>query len=219
MRTIRINRPKRLEAAMTGLIVEVDGGKIGKLGNGTMCTAQIDEHAHELYLHGGKLAAKGFSTKLSIPAGDNSYTFQVDMMSISSGGSSYKPVLRPCGDAVLKGTTRTVTLLGTTLTTVLLDEKLRELLVKLPQARLQLVLQQNQWGLLLCCESQKKAILTQPYSQAKGGLLALTLNTIEHGDLKTPEGLEKLTNQIFEEYINYLPDYKRVSPNEFVLVR
>ena len=56
-------------------------------------------------------------------------------------------------------------------------------------------------------------MLTQPYSHTRGGLMAAALNTLEHNDLQTPEGRVEVTNQIFEEYLNYLPDYQRVGEN------
>lgn len=57
-----------MEAAATGLVVDVDGQKgKDKLKNGG---------------------------EITIPAGPYSYTFQMDMLTTTNG---YKPVLRPCG--------------------------------------------------------------------------------------------------------------------------
>ena len=69
MRTLRICRPKRMEAALVKLIMEVDEKNIGKLSNGNELSVSVDEQAHTLFVHGGKLAGKSFSSKLMIPAG------------------------------------------------------------------------------------------------------------------------------------------------------
>lgn len=217
MRTLRICRPKRMEAALVKLIVEVDEKNIGKLRNGNELSVSVDEQAHTLFVHGGKLAGKSFSSKLMIPAGSCSYSFQIDMLPVSGASNNYKPVFRPCGGSPLKDTTRVVTLLGATLTIALLDANLRDILAKIPQARLQLILEEQQWRLDLCAGAQRKAVLTQPYSQTKGKTLGLMINAIEHAGLQTPEGREKLTNQIFDQYVCFFPDYCRTGPNEFAL--
>ncbi|MGN0746035.1 MAG: hypothetical protein ACI4ML_05120 [Aristaeellaceae bacterium] len=211
MREIRINRPKRMEAAMTGLQVELDGQRQGKLANGAQLAFPADEKAHELNLHGGMLAGKAFSAQLHIPAGIHSYAFQVDMLSLTNG---YKPVLRPCGSERLPDCTRTITLIGTTLTMALMDDKLRGVLAQLPQARLSLDLADSQWQLLLCAGAARKAVLQQPYSQTKGSLLAGAINAIEHHDLQTPEGRSSMIQKLFDGYLRYLPDYEITVPNE-----
>ena len=53
MRTIIINRPKRIEASMSSLIIEIDGVNVGKLGNGKVFSTKVDEQSHELHIHGG----------------------------------------------------------------------------------------------------------------------------------------------------------------------
>lgn len=210
MRILKIRRPKDMKASLSKLIVEIDGEKVDKLANGQEITATIDERAHELYIHGGKLAGKEFSTKLMIPAGGFSYTFQTDMMEVNTkyGSSIYKPVLLPCGDTPRTEVSRVVQLMAATLTAMLLDQKLRDILIKIPEARLKLVLGQQEWGLVACVGTERKTLTTQPYSHRKGSLLAAVTNTIEHGDLQTPEGREKLTDMIFSEYLKYLPDYQ-----------
>lgn len=214
MRSIIINRPKRMEASMSSLIVEIDGVKVGKLGNGKVFSTKVDEQSHELHIHGGALAGKAFASKLKIPAGGFSYSFQVEMLTISGGTANYKPVLRPCGEAALNSTTRTVLLMGISLTIALLDEGLRDILKKLSNATLRLELSETEWRLDLCVEGQRKTVLTQPYSQQKGSLLAAVSNAIEHSGLHSPEDRTAFVDKLFDEWLNYLPDYRRVGPNE-----
>ena len=216
MREITVIRPKRMEAAAVGLVLEIDGKKVGKLGNGGQASAQIDENSHELYIHGGLLAGKAFSAKLSIPAGPHSYTFQIDMLSITNG---YKPVLRPTDGARLKDTLRSVTLIGVTLTDVLLNPKLHELAAALPEARFQLVLNEDKWCLMLMLGTQRQVITESPYSQTTGGLIGATLNIIDHADLKTPEGRMKMTDQIMTEYLAYLPGFSRTGADQFIMIK
>ena len=109
MRTIKIYRPKMMEACACKLIVEMDGKVIGKLANGMDISTEVDEQKHELYLHGGMFAGKDFSCKLSIPAGRYDYTLQTDMLSLTNG---YKPMLRPCGTAPMGSAPRLRLLLG-----------------------------------------------------------------------------------------------------------
>ena len=77
--------------------------------------------------------------------------------------------------------------------------------------------EEQQWRLDFCAGAQRKAVLTQPYSQTKGETLGLMINAIEHAELRTPEGREKLTNKIFDQYVCFFPDYCRTGPNEFAL--
>lgn len=212
MRQIRIIRPKRMEASATALVVDVDGQKgKDKLKNGTELTISLDEQAHELYIHGGMLAGKDFSEKLTIPAGIHSYTFQIDMLSITNG---YKPVLRPCGSERLKDQTRTITLIGRTLTLALLDPGLRETMAKLPGCTLKIVLTQSKWGLVLCLGQEKKVVLEQPYSHHKGGLMAFAMNSIEAVATQDEEGRAKTMETLFAEYVGFLPGYQRVGADE-----
>lgn len=214
MRTIKIYRPKMMEACACKLIVEMDGKVIGKLANGMDISAEVDEQKHELYLHGGMFAGKDFSCKLNIPAGRYDYTLQTDMLSLTNG---YKPMLRPCGTAPMGSAPRLRLLLGSTLTTLLLDDKLRDILKKLPGSRLNLVLEQEQWRLDVRLGQERKTLFTSPYSQTKGKLMAAAMNAVEQADLKTPEGREKLTELFLRDYVAYLPDYHLTGPGEFAL--
>lgn len=211
MREIKLIRPKRMEAAMNGLIVEIDGKKEGKLGNGGQLVLQTDDNAHELYLHGGLLAGKAFSVKQPIPADTHAYTFQVDMLSITNG---YAPVLRPTNGETLKDTLRIISLMGAMLTDALLHPNLRSLVVKLPEAKFSLRLDAQEWHLILSCGPEHKPVLSRPYSQTKGGLLGAAINLINHADLHTPEGRDRMIDQIFSEYLIYLPGYTRTGVNE-----
>ena len=214
MRVINIIRAKRMNGAAMKLTVEVDGYKMGKLGNGQQLAVQVDENVHELYVHGGALAGKEFCDRLPIPAGTYAYGFQIDMISYKNNNT--KPILRPCADTALPENLRTISLIGITLTSVLLDAKLRSALVQMPQAVFQLGLYEDGWLLFLCHGGQKQVLVRQPYGQTRGSLLAAAINAIEHGDLKTPEGRAKVTEKIFADYLNYLPDYHRVGPDTFM---
>ncbi|MGN0184696.1 MAG: hypothetical protein ACI4AL_06225 [Aristaeellaceae bacterium] len=199
---------------MAKLTVEIDGKQIGKLTNGHELSTSIDEQAHELHVHFGVLGGKKCSTKLMIPAGSFSYALQVEMLELTTGN---KPVLVPCGGSVQNVPPRVVQLMVSTLTTALMDQKLRDIFIKVPGVRLQLVVEEQQWGLVACAGTARKTLLVQPYSQIKGSLLAAMNNYLEHADLHTPEGREKFTNMIFTEYLQYLPDYQQVGNHEFVL--
>lgn len=212
MRRIRIIRPSRAESSLMGLTVEADGVKKGKLGNGKELAFEVDENAHELYLHGGILAGKDFSENLTIPAGSYSYTFQVDMMTVNGGND--KPVLRPCGNARLKDQTRTITLIGRTLIILLMDEKLRGILREAKDARLHIVLEQAQWGVLLYIGENRQVVMKQPYSHHKGGLMAAAMNAAEAVHTRDEAGRAATMETIFTDYLAYLPGYQRTGTNE-----
>lgn len=214
MRTLKIYRPKRMMGWASKMVVEIDGKKMDKLASGKEFSATIDEQAHELHVHFGLLAGKNCSAKLMIPAGSYSYAFQTEMMELTNGN---KPVLLPYGGTPQNEPSRVVQLMVSTLTIALLDQKIRDILVKVPGARLRLVVEEQQWGLVICAGTEKKALLVQPYSRIKGSLLAVAINVLEHGDLQTPEGREKFTRMIFTEYLQYLPDYQQVGNCELVL--
>lgn len=214
MRTLKIYRPKRMLAGMSKMIVEIDGKKIDKMTNGQELSTTIDERAHELHVHFGVLAGKNCSSKLMIPAGDFSYAFQTEMLELTNGS---KPVLLPYGGIPQNEPSRVVQLMVSTLTAALLDQKLQDILVKVPGARLQLVVEEQQWELVVCAGTEKKALLVQPYSKRRGSLLAVATNVLEHGDLHTPENRDKFTRMIFTEYLQYLPDYQQVGNSELVL--
>lgn len=214
MRTLKIVRPKCMYGAMSKLTVEIDGKKIDKLANGKELSTSIDEQAHELHIHFGALAGKKCSSKLMIPAGSFSYALQTEMLELTNG---FMPVLVPAGGSAENEASRVIQLMVSTLTAALMDQKLRDILVKNPGARLQLVVEENQWGLIICAGAEKKTVLVQPYSKRKGNLFAVATNFLEHIDLNTPEGREKFTNMIFTEYLQYLPDYQQVGNHELML--
>ena len=214
MRTIKIFRPKRMLAGMTKMTVEIDGKKIGKLANGQELSTTIDEYAHELYVHFGVLAGKNCSSKLMIPAGRFSYALQTEMLELTNGNM---PVIVPFGGSLQNEPSRVVQLMVSTLTTALMDQKLRDVLAKIPGARLRLVVEEQQWGLVVCVGTERKSLLVQPYAKRKGSLLATATNFLEHIDLHTPEGREKFANMIFSEYLQYLPDYQQIGKFELIL--
>lgn len=214
MRTLYICRPKRMMAGMTKMIVEVDGKKIDKLANGKDLSTMIDEQAHELHVHFGMLGGKNCSFKLTIPAGQFSYSFQTEMMELTNGN---KPVLLPYGGFPQKEPSRVIQLMVSTLTAALLDPKLRDILAKIPGARLQLAVEEQQWGLILCVGAERKVLLVQPYSQRRGSLIAAATNMIEHGNLHSPEDRANFAQMIFMNYLQYLPDYQQVGPFELML--
>ena len=117
---------------------------------------------------------------------------------------------------MLNSTTRTVLLMGVSLTMALLDDGLRDILKKLSNATLRLELSEAEWRLDLCVEGQRKTVLTQPYSQKKGSLIAAVSNVVEHNMLHNPEDRAAFVDKLFDEWLNYLPDYRRVGPNELV---
>lgn len=125
MRTLTIYRPKCMEASLCKLIVEIDGQPVGKLANGKDISATIDENAHELHLHGGKLAGKNFAVNMTIPAGGFSYTLQTNMLDVTAkiGNSNYQPILLPCGNAPKQHASRVIQLMVATLTNALMDRK------------------------------------------------------------------------------------------------
>lgn len=214
MRTLKIFRPKRMLGSAAKMTVEIDGKKIDKLANGKELSTTIDAQTHELHVHFGALAGKKCSSKLMIPAGIFSYALQVEMLELTNGNM---PVLVPCGGSTQNEPSRVVQLMVSTLTTALMDQKLRDILAKVPGARLKLVVEENQWGLIICAGAERKTVLVQPYSKRRGNLFAVATNWLEHIDLNTPEGREKFTNMIFTEYLQYLPDYQCVNNFELVL--
>lgn len=217
MRTLKIYRLKNAWASLTKLTVEMDGKKIGKLANGKDLSIPINEQAHELHIRLGALAGKNASSRLMIPAGSFSYAFQTEMMELTNGT---RPVLVPYGGSDKAEPSRIMQLMVSTLTTVLLDQNLRDILVKAPDARLRLVVEEQQWGLVVCAGTERKTVLTQPFSHRKGGLLDAAINRIEQsmdGDLRTPEGRDTFADTIFTKYLQYLPDYQPGRSHELVL--
>lgn len=209
MRQILIYRPKRLECAASALKVEVNGKDVAKLKNNQRVVVDADDGAQEIRLHGGMLSGKSFQDKVTIPANNHNYQLRVDFLSVSSGSSSYIPMMRPCGDTQGKDDTRLITLLGATLFKLLMDEKVRQGLKALPGAYLRLLIEPAQWRLLLCLDGAAKELFHSEYSRATGGLTAALLNTIEHADLNSPEGRAKLCDKVLNDYVACLPDYER----------
>lgn len=213
MRTLKILRPKAMEASAMKLTVEVDGHPIGKVGNGKEITAEMDAQRHEIYLHGGFFADKNFCYKLTIPAGDYSYNLQIDMLSLTNG---YKPVLRPCGATPGKTRTRRDTLMAAELTDLFFNEKLREVL-KGVNGRLQIMPGTDTWKLDVCSGNARKTVTEMKYSSYSGSMLGAAVNNVEREKLSTPEGQLEFFNMLYEEYLRFLPDYTRTAPNEYAL--
>ena len=219
MSTLHIFRPKCMEASASKLIVEIDGNTAGKLANGGCVSVSIDEQAHELHLHGGRFAGKNFCVKLTIPSGSYSYTLQVNMLSVTGklGNSDYQPILLPCDGIAKQNGSRLIQLLVAMMTEALLTPKVRDALAKVPQARVQLALAEQDWKLIAIVGTQQIVMMTRPYSRITGSLLGVAANSVDHMNLKTPEGREKLATQIFDDYMRYLPDYERTGNHELML--
>lgn len=216
MRTLKLYRPKRTMACMSKVTVELDGKKIGKLANGKELSIPLDEQAHELQVRfwGGKK----YASKLAIPAGSFSYALQTEMLETTFGTT---PVLVPFGGPTDREPSRLVQLLVYTLTSALMDQNLRDIFTKLPDARLQLVMDAEKWELVVCAGSARKTVLVQPYSSRTGSAVAVTLNVLDHtmdGDLRKPEGRELFANMVFTKYLRHLPDYQVVGKHELTLV-
>ena len=212
MRTIRILRPRCMEASMNALFVEVDGERMEKLTNGKEATVTIDDAQHRVAVRGGKLASKHFFDELTIPAGNQSYVFFTNIMSLGDNG--YKPVLRPCaGEALKSNPIRPVLTIGREAVAIALDENLRGIMKQLPQSYLALNLDEGGWSMELRLNEERKQIVVRPYLQIKGKLMAVAMNAIENGNLKTPEGRAQTTETLMSEYLAYLPGYERVGNN------
>ena len=212
MRTVRIVRPGRMEAGAMALKAELDGAPVGKLKNKGELRLEMDEGAHEIALHGGFLAGKGFSNNLRVPAGAYSYSFQVDM--IAQGKSTnYKPVLRPCGEERLKDDTRTRSLIGVTCCQMLLDQRVRDLLDSAADAVAEVRLSQNGWSLTAIIAGERLPLFDQDYSHAEGGLLAMVTNLAEGAAVDTAEHRAATLEHLFGQYFAFLPDYERAGEN------
>lgn len=217
MREIIISRPRRFECSAVALKVEVNGKELAKLKNDKRIVMQVDEGPQVIRVHGGFWSGKAFQDTVKIPAGQYSYTFQVDFISASS--SNYVPLLRPFGGDHEKDDSRTITLLGSTLSKVLLEEKVREALRNIPGASLKLMLLPKEWRVLLWHDGGGQILLRSEYSHATGGLTAAIMNAVEHADLGTAEGREKMLDTIMNNYIAWLPDYERDGKYGLVLKR
>lgn len=211
MREIKITRTKQMEGGIAALSVDVDGEKKGKLPNGKEITLFVDEGAHEISVHGGVFTGKDYADKIVIPAGNYSYKLKIEMLTYKN--QNFKPVLR-AGDGIEKWVMRTTILMGIGLTQLLMDEKLRDILRKLPQARLKIIVEKTEWGVVLLCDGQGQIIVRQPHGQTKGKLMGLMLNALEQADFQTPEGCQKRLEQIFTDCLAFLPDYERTGEDE-----
>lgn len=207
MRQITISRPRRFECAAVALRVEVNGKKLAKLRNDKRIVMQVDEGKQVIRVHGGFFGGKAFQDTIKIPAGQHEYDFQVDF--ISAAETNYVPILRPCGGEFVKDDTRTVTLLGATLCKYLLEESVREMLRNLPDASIKVMLMEKEWRLVLFSGAGGKILLRSEYSRATGGLSAAIVNAIEHSDLGSQEGRDKLLEKIMTDYVAWLPEYER----------
>lgn len=147
------------------------------------------------------------------------YTLQTNMLDVTSkmGNSDYQPILLPCGNVPKQHASRVIRLMVATLTDTLLNPQFRDILATLPGRRVRLLVEAEKWGLVAFTESGQKTLLVQPFSQRKGSLLAAATNAIEHGDLKTPEGRAKMIREVFDGYLQYLPDYQLLDNDELEL--
>lgn len=160
-------------------------------------------------------ARRHFDSGSSSSSGSSfSCELQTEIMELTNGS---KPVLLPYGGASQNEPSRVVQLMVSTLTATLLDQKLRDILVKVPDARLQLVVEAQQWELAICAGTERKTLLVQPHSQRKGLLLDMALNAIDHRDLHAPEDRDKFACMILTEYLQYLPGYQQVGNRELAL--
>ena len=212
MRSIRIIRPRCMEAAMNALFVEIDGQRMEKLANGKEATVSIDEGKHSIAVRGGKLASKQFFDELVIPSGNQSYAFFINMMSLGDNG--YKPVLRPCkGEALKSSPVRPVLTIGREASAIVLDEKLRGMMKELSGSYLTLNLLEGGWSMEICFGPERKQIMARPYLKIKGKLMAAAMNLIEQGGFQTPESRAETTETLMSEYLALLPGYERVGEN------
>lgn len=206
MREIIVRRPKRFECSAAKLKIEVDGADVEKIKNNQQASVQAETGPVTLRVHGGWFQGKAFQDTVKIPAGQESYQFQVDFI---SSRSTYVPLLRPFQGEFVKDDTRLIVLMGATFARLLLDEKVREGLRKLPGAQLRLVVEPFQWQVLLCHGGAVKELYKSEYSRLIGGFSAAAVNFIENMDLKTPEGREKIREKVLSDYA-CLPGYERV---------
>lgn len=208
MREIIISRPNRLECRRTTLNIEVNGKPLAKLKNGQRIVMNADEGRQVIRVHGGFMAGKAFQDTIKIPTGQYSYSFQVDMLSVSA--SRHVPLLRPVGGDPAAEDPRTIALLGAKLAKFLLEEEVRETLRKRPGASLHVVLLPQEWRVLLRQGEDEQVLLHSRYSTEQDGLDALLTNALKQVDLRTSEGRRKIAERVLTDYIAWLPDYERI---------
>ncbi len=211
MREIIISRPNRLECRQTTLNIEINGKPLAKLKNGQRIVMNADEGQQVIRVHGGFMAGKAFQDTIKIPTGQYSYSFQVDMLSVSA--SRHVPLLRPVGGEPAAEDSRTIALLGAKLTKFLLEEEVRETLRKCPGASLHVVLQPKEWQVLLRQGEDERVLLHSGYSTEQDGFDALLTNVLRQVDLRTPEGRTQIAERVLTDYIAWLPDYDRIGEN------
>lgn len=212
MREIIINRPKRFECAAVALHVSVNGRKLAKIKNGQRIIMNCDEGPQEIHVGGGMFNKK-FQDTIKLPAGNFSYEFRVDL---PSTGSSYEPVLRPCKGEFVKDDSRMVILMGAELTRLLLDEKFREGLRALTNARLHLMVLATEWRLVLYHDNGGGIVYRCEYAKANAGLAGAVISALEHGDLGTQVGRAKISRKVLDDYAACLPEYERIGEHGVV---
>lgn len=212
MREIIISRPKRFECAAVALHVSVNGRKLAKLKNGQRIIMNCDEGPQEIHVGGGMFNKK-FQDTIKLPAGHFSYKFRVDF---PSTGSSYEPVLRPSKGDFVKDDSRLVILMGAELTRLLLDEKFREGLRALTNARLHLMVLTTEWRLVVYHDAGGGIVYRSEYAKANAGLAGAVISALEHGDLGTQEGRAKICSKILDDYVACLPEYQRIGEHGVV---
>lgn len=212
MREIIISRPKRFECAAVALHVSVNGRKLAKLKNGQRIIMNCDEGSQEIHVGGGMFNKK-FQDTIKLPAGHYSYELRVDF---PSTGSSYEPVLRPSKGDFVKDDSRLVILMGAELTRLLLDEKFREGLKVLTNARLHLMVLATEWRLVVYHDAGGGIVYRSEYAKANAGLAGAVISALEHGDLGTQEGRAKICSKILDDYVACLPEYQRIGEHGVV---
>lgn len=213
MREIVMSRPKRMECSAVALQVEVNGEKLGKLKNGQRMVMTADDGPQIIRVHGGFFSGKGFQDTLSLPAGSFSYELRVDF---PSTGGGYEPVLRPCRGDFVKDDSRMIILMGAELTKLLLNEKFREGLRALVNARLHLMVLAKEWRLVLYHDGGGGIVYRCEYAKANAGFAGALISALEHGDLGTGEGRAKICRKVLDDYAACLPEYERIGEHGLV---
>lgn len=213
MREIIINRPKRMECAAVALHVEVNGKRLAKIRNGQRIVMNCDNGTQLIRVCGGFFSGRSFQHTLTIPAGPFAYEFRVDF---PSTGGGYEPVLRPCRGEFIKDDSRMLILMGAELTKLLLDEKFREGLKALVNARLHLMVLAKEWRLVVYHDGGGGVVYRSEYAKANAGLAGALISAMEHGDLGTQEGRAKICGKVLEDYITCLPEYERIGEHGVV---
>ena len=215
MRDIIINRPKRMECCAVTLKIEINGVNVAKIKNNQEQVVQAEIGPVKLRVHGGWPQGKGFQDTVIIPAGSESYRFQVDF--VSAQRTNYLPVLRPCGDATEKADNRVTTIMGASLCKLLLQENLLNGLRSLPGASVKVMMLPDEWRVLLWHEGGGKILMRSEYYQHTDGLANLLITGIERQQLATQEGREAMLEKVMTGYVSHLPQYERQGKYGIVL--